>query len=39
MVGDKIRDVEAANAAGIKGYLLPPNPTTDELMQCLANHV
>jgi D-glycero-D-manno-heptose 1,7-bisphosphate phosphatase len=38
MVGDKMRDVEAARAAGISGYLLPANPSTDELMQCLSIH-
>ncbi|MFN5318598.1 MAG: D-glycero-alpha-D-manno-heptose-1,7-bisphosphate 7-phosphatase [Bacteroidia bacterium] len=36
MVGDKERDVLAAEAAGIKGYLLPPNPSTEALLQCLS---
>jgi len=35
MVGDKVRDVQAAEAAGIKGFLLPPNPSTEELFKCL----
>jgi len=38
MVGDKMRDVEAAEAAGISGFLLPPNPSTEELLHCLAQH-
>jgi D-glycero-D-manno-heptose 1,7-bisphosphate phosphatase len=35
MLGDKQRDVDAANSAGIKGYLLPPNPTLNQLLACL----
>jgi D-glycero-D-manno-heptose 1,7-bisphosphate phosphatase len=35
MLGDKQRDVDAANSAGIKGILLPPNPTLNQLLACL----
>jgi D-glycero-D-manno-heptose 1,7-bisphosphate phosphatase len=35
MLGDKQRDVDAANSAGIKGFLLPPNPTLNQLLACL----
>lgn len=35
MIGDKPRDVEAANGAGVRGFLVPPNPTLDQLLECL----
>jgi len=35
MIGDKQRDVDAAIDAGIRGYLLPPNPSFEQLLQCL----
>jgi D-glycero-D-manno-heptose 1,7-bisphosphate phosphatase len=35
MIGDKDRDVEAARAAGVPGFLLPSNPSLSELMQCI----
>jgi D-glycero-D-manno-heptose 1,7-bisphosphate phosphatase len=38
MIGDKQRDVDAAHAAGISGYLLPPNPDVELLLNCLNHH-
>jgi D-glycero-D-manno-heptose 1,7-bisphosphate phosphatase len=35
MIGDKDRDVQAAQGAGVKGFKLPANPTIEELMSCL----
>ena len=35
MIGDKERDVAAANKAGVTGHLLPSNPSTDQLLACL----
>lgn len=35
MIGDKQRDVDAALDAGIRGYLLPANPSIDVLLSCL----
>ena len=35
MIGDKPRDVEAANGAGVRVFLVPPNPTLDQLLECL----
>ena len=35
MLGDNQRDVDAATSAGIKGILLPPNPTLNQLLACL----
>ncbi len=35
MIGDKDRDVEAAEGAGVKGYKLPPNPSLNQLLACL----
>lgn len=35
MIGDKERDVLAAEGAGIKGYRLPPNPSLEALLACL----
>ncbi len=37
MIGDKQRDVDAAIDAGIRGYLLPPNPTFEALLSCLSD--
>jgi len=34
MIGDKERDVLAANGAGVKGFQLRSNPSVDELMAC-----
>jgi len=36
MIGDKVRDVEAAAGAGVKGFLVPSNPSLEQLMNCLA---
>lgn len=35
MIGDKERDVQAANGAGVKGFQLPANPSLDQLLSCL----
>lgn len=35
MIGDRERDVLAAEAAGVKGFLLPSNPTLEQLLACL----
>jgi D-glycero-D-manno-heptose 1,7-bisphosphate phosphatase len=35
MIGDKQRDVDAALDAGIRGYLLPANPSIEALLSCL----
>lgn len=32
MIGDKIRDKQCAEGAGVKGYVIHPNPDFDELM-------
>jgi D-glycero-D-manno-heptose 1,7-bisphosphate phosphatase len=37
MIGDKDRDVEAANGAGVKGFKLRSNPSLEELMACFPN--
>jgi len=37
MIGDKERDVQAANAAGVKGFQLPSNPDLNKLMACFEN--
>jgi D-glycero-D-manno-heptose 1,7-bisphosphate phosphatase len=35
MIGDKDRDVEAAEGAGVKGFRVSPNPTLEQLLACL----
>ncbi len=35
MIGDKDRDVLAAEGAGVRGYKLPANPTLNQLLACL----
>jgi D-glycero-D-manno-heptose 1,7-bisphosphate phosphatase len=35
MLGDKDRDVEAAEGAGVKGFKLPANPSLNQLLACL----
>ncbi len=35
MIGDKQRDVDAAHGAGVRGFLVPPNPTLEQLLECL----
>ena len=37
MIGDKDRDVQAAEGAGVKGYRLRANPDFEELIACLPN--
>jgi D-glycero-D-manno-heptose 1,7-bisphosphate phosphatase len=34
MIGDKERDVQAANGAGVKGFKLASNPSLEELLSC-----
>ncbi|HOU97607.1 MAG TPA: HAD family hydrolase [Bacteroidales bacterium] len=38
MIGDQIRDVEAAEAAGIKGILIAPNSDLREVLKIILNH-
>lgn len=35
MIGDKLRDVEAANGAGVKGYQVESNPSFETLMSLI----
>ena len=35
MIGDKLRDVQASEGAGVKGFQLPANPSLDQLFECL----
>ncbi|MEX1188751.1 MAG: HAD-IIIA family hydrolase [Bacteroidia bacterium] len=35
MIGDKERDVQAAEGAVVKGYKLPANPSLNQLLECL----
>lgn len=35
MIGDRERDIEAAAGAGVRGFLLPSNPSLENMLHCL----